>query len=59
MLRPLLLNNYVRGLHRLAAVLKVGYARDRARDSGLGGKLRFDLREPNECYSFFYFAEDL
>lgn len=59
MLRPLLLNYYVRGLHRLAAVLRVGYARDRVRDSGLGAKLRFDLREPNECFSFFYFADDL
>ena len=41
MLRPLLLNNYVRGLPRLAAVLKVGYARDRARDSGRGGEAQF------------------
>lgn len=29
------------------------------RDSGLGARIRFDLREPNECLSFFYFADDL
>lgn len=59
MLRFLLLNHYVRGLHRLAPVLGLAYSRNRLRDSGLGVKMRFDLREPNECYSFFYFADDL
>jgi FkbM family methyltransferase len=59
MLRPFLLNYYIRGLHRAATMVRVAYARDRVRDSGLGARIRFDLREPNECFSFFYFADDL
>jgi FkbM family methyltransferase len=59
MLRFLLLNNYIKGLHRFTPFLRYAYTTNRVRDSGLGAKIRFDLREPNECYSFFYFADDL
>lgn len=59
MLRRLLLNHYIKGLHRLAPLLRFPYSRNQVRESGLGAKIRFDLREPNESYSFFYFADDL
>lgn len=59
MLRSLLLNHYIKGLHRLAPIARLPYFTNRVRESGLGAKIRFDLREPNECYSFFYFADDL
>ncbi len=59
MLRPLLRRYYIRGLHRAGSILRILAGNSAVQDTGMGAKLRFQLSEPNELFSYFYFVDDL